>query len=126
MSNGVDLTNAFPAAPRTAFYAQYDEENGLWRDASFVQKRYESSDLPTPPFMSEPAALDNDNPNVGEDNRDPWVTEFSRSNIVPYATHVQKHKKKENKDIGEGKIDESVHTFSSEDTNVLPVPRRRK
>jgi len=56
--------------------------------------------------------------------RDKWVYEFSRENMPPFATHAKI--KKNNKDIGEGNMDESVHTFASEDTNVLPIPRRRR
>lgn len=61
-------------------------------------------------------SADNHNANLGEERRDKWVYAFSKDVMPPFATHAQKHKH----DIGEGNIDESVHTFSAEDTHVLP------
>ena len=170
LSNGAagEGLEAFPNAPRTAFYAQYDRANQLWRN-NMVQTT--DGDLPytqqiagpdvgspigksvhdasvdgmdaqpmdrkpngTWAQVSEPGdgygqdgpSTDNHNANLGEDRRDKWVYEFSRENVPPFATHAQAHMQRSTKDIGEGNMDESVHTFASEDTNVLPLPRRRR
>jgi hypothetical protein len=55
---------------------------------------------------------------------------FTKSTIVALfigqiaARDVNSHVQK--KDIGEKGIDEEVHTFASDDTNVLPLPWRRR
>ena len=69
---------------------------------------------------------DNLNANISGERRDKWVYEFSKDIMPPFATHAQNVAQKHHQDIGEGGMDESVHTFSYEDTNVLPLPRRRR
>jgi len=166
LSNGAggEGLEAFPNAPRTAFYVQYDRANQLWReqlaqdgglpytqqiagpdvgapigktvhdaavdgmDAQPMDRKpngkYAQQSEPGDGYGQDGPAVDNDNANIAENRRDKWVYEFSRENMPPFATHAKVNRK--HKDIGEGNMDESVHTFSSEDTNVLPMPRRRR
>ena len=109
---------------RTAFYVQYDEKNGLWRESNLLQDDGEAigkAALGTevhaaatnasegiPHRRAESAALQVDPISPG--HYDPWVYEFSRENMGTYPQHVQKKKH----DIGEKGIEENVHYWTND------------